>query len=138
MAGFKGLTFTVYPVVTSAGVLNASIVAGAAGTGTAVAGILDPVAGINRMYDPASVGLVPTASDTPSTWLPTVSAISATSVNDQYWAAVPGSTQGANNKLGTISVSLTAAAKDTVRASSVMNFKLSTNAFVIAATAGTF
>jgi len=135
MAGFQGLTFTVLPVVTSAGALNASIVAGT----SRVAGILDPVAGINRMYNPTSVGFAPVGgTDTAATWLPLVSSISATSVNDQYWTPVPGNTvPQPNNKIGTVSLNLTPATADTVRASSVMQFKLSQNAFVIIAT-GTF
>jgi hypothetical protein len=130
MAGFKNLTFVVQPVTLNGTSLNAGLVAGT----SRVAGILDPVAGINRTYDPASVGFTPSGSDATSVWLPLLNTITATTVNDQYWAAVPGSTQGANNKLGQVQISLTAGTSDTVRASSVMNFKLSPNALVIIAT----
>lgn len=141
MAGFQGLTFAVQPVVTSAGVLNTNIVVNT----SRVAGVLDPVSGINRMYNPTSVGFAPvTTVDTAATWLPLVTAISATTVNDQYWQPVfqgnSGGTQQVaqpNNKIGQVSLTLTPATADTVRASSVMQFKLSQNAFVILAT-GTF
>jgi hypothetical protein len=102
-----------------------------------VAGILDPAGGINRQYNPTSVGFTPTTGDTAAHWLPVVTSIAATTVNDQYWAPVPGVSQAANNKIGQVSLLLTAATADTVRASSVMQFKLSPNAFVIIAT-GTF
>jgi hypothetical protein len=130
MAGFKNLTFAVNPVTLNGTSLNSAIVAGT----SRVAGILDPVSGINRMYDPASVGFTPSGSDATSVWLPVVSTITATTVNDQYWAAVPGSTQGANNKMGQVQVTLTAGSSDTVRASSVMAFKLSPQALVLTAT----
>lgn len=142
MAGFQGLTFVVAPVVSAAGVLNtAAIIAGT----SRVAGILDPVAGINRMYNPTSVGFAPVGgTDTAATWLPLVSAISAVTVNDQYWQPVfqgnsGGSQQVAqpNTKTGQVILNLTPATADTVRASSVMQFRLSANAFVITAT-GTF
>jgi hypothetical protein len=141
MAGFQGLTFVVQPVVSAAGVLNASIVAGT----SRVAGILDPAGGINRMYNPTSVGFSPLGgTDTAATWLPIVTSISASSVNDQYWAPTfqSGGQTGAtvvnpNTKVGQVQLLLTAATADTVRASSVMQFKLSPNAFVIVAT-GTF
>lgn len=141
MAGFQGLTFVVQPVVTSAGALNTNIVAGT----SRVAGILDPAGGINRMYNPTSVGFTPqTGTDTAATWLPLVASITGSSVNDQYWASTfqSGGQSGAtivnpNTKYGQVQLVLTAATADTVRASSVMNFKLSSNAFVIVAT-GTF
>ena len=136
MAGFQGLTFVVAPVVLANGTLNtAAIVAGT----SRVAGILDPANGINRQYNPTSVGFAPVGgTDTAATWLPLVKSISSVSVNDQYWTAVPGNTTPQpNNKIGQVSLNLTAATADTVRASSVMQFKLSQNAFVITAT-GTF
>lgn len=134
MAGFQGLSFTVQPVVSSAGVLNASIVAGT----SRVAGILDPAGGLNRQYNPTSVGFAPvTGTDTAATWLPLVSSIAVTGVLDNYWLAIPGQSAATVAKPGVVTLVLTAATADTVRASSVMNFKLSSNAFVIIAT-GTF
>lgn len=140
MAGFQGLTFVVQPVTTSAGVLNTNIVAGT----SRVAGILDPAGGLNRMYNPTAVGFAPvTGTDTAATWLPIVTSIAASSVNDQYWTPTFVGTQtGAtvvnpNTKIGQVQLVLTAATADTVRASSVMNFRLSQYAFVIIAT-GTF
>jgi hypothetical protein len=112
-----------------------------------VAGILDPAGGINRMYNPTSVGLTPAGGDATSLWLPLVSAITPTSVNDLYWAPVasgvgsnsstPSVAINPNTKYGQITLNLTAGTSDTVRASSVMTFKLSQGAFVIIAT-GTF
>lgn len=139
MAGFQGLTFVVAPVVLANGTLNtAAIVAGT----SRVAGILDPAGGINRQYNPTSVGFAPVGgTDTAATWLPLVSSITATTVNDQYWQPVftGGTTQvpQPNNKIGQVTLNLTPATADTVRASSVMQFKLSQGAFVITAT-GTF
>lgn len=132
--GFQGLTLTAVPVVTFAGAV-ATISAG-----TAVAAILDPAGGINRVYNPYTVGYSgasgPQTSDTAATWLPTVSAAGLVGVvvNDQYWAAVPGVSQAANNKVGQVLLNLVPAAKDAVRASSVMNFRLSPNAIVFTTT----
>lgn len=135
MANFNGLTFAVVPAVTGAGVLNTAGLP----AGTVVAGILDPANGIHKIFNPQVVGLPVVTGDAYTKWLPTVAAApTAAIINDQYWAPVPGSTQGANNKLGQISLNLTPTATDTVNASSVMQYKLSANAIVITATAGTF
>jgi hypothetical protein len=140
--GFSGLTFTVQPIVQNTGTdavpvwtLNTAGLPAAA----IVAGILDPVAGINRTYNPTSVGYVPTAGDAVGKWLPAISAagLVATVVNDQYWAAVPGVSQSAINKYGVITMNLVAGTSDLVRASSVMQFKLSPNALILVTT-GTF
>ena len=136
--GFSGLTHTVQPVVQNTGTdaapvytLNASIVAGT----SVVSGILDPAGGINRQYNPVSVGFTPTTGDTAAHWLPLVSSISLVgNVLDNYWASIPGQSAATVGKPGQVQLVLTAAAADTVRASSVMNFRLSPNAFVIIAT----
>lgn len=137
MANFNGLTFAVVPAVTGAGALNTAGLP----AGTVVAGILDPANGVHRIFNPQTVGLPVVASDPYTKWLPTISTggITAATVNDQYWASVPGVSQAANNKFGQISVPLTPAAADTVNASSTLvNTKVSANALVITCTAGTF
>lgn len=136
--GFQGLTLTAVPVTTFAGAV-ATISAG-----TAVAGILDPGGGINRTYSPYAVGYTgssgPQTGDTAATWLPAVSAagLVGVSVNDQYWQPVfQGGTSQVpqpNNKVGQVILNLVPATKDAVRASSVMNFRLSPNAIVFTTT----
>lgn len=138
--GFTGLTMTVQPVVLNTGTDAAPVYSlNTAGipAGAVVAGILDPVNGINRMYNPTSVGYTPTATDAVGKWLPAVTSagLTATTIQDNYWTPATGSA-GAN-KFGQVSLNLTAGTSDAVRASSVMNFKLSQNAFVIVAS-GTF
>lgn len=137
--GFQGLTLTPVFVTTFAGALTGSLT-----SGTVVAAILDPVAGINRVYNPYTVGFSgssgPQTGDAASVWLPAVSTAGATAVvvNDQYWNAVPGnSTPQPNNKVGQVLLNLVPAAKDTVRSSSVMNFRLSPQAIVFT-TSSTF
>lgn len=137
MANFNGLTFAVVPAVTGAGVLNTAGLP----AGTVIAGILDPVNGVHRIFNPQTLGLPVASGDAYTKWLPVISTggVTAATVNDQYWAPVPGSTQGANNKIGQISIPLTPAAADTVDASSTLvNTKVSQNALVITCTAGTF
>ena len=122
------------PVVTGAGVLNTAGLP----SGSVVAGILDPAGGINRTYNPSSVGLSPASGNTAASWLPaTNGAITAASVLDNYWRAIPGQTDATTPKIGQVTLNLIPATNDTVRASSVMNFKLSPNALVILAS-GTF
>lgn len=133
--GFQGLTLTPVPVTTFAGALTGSLTAG-----TVVAAVLDPASGFNRIYNPYPEGFTgangPQTGDAASKWLPSVATggATATTVNDQYWAPVPGSTQGANNKVGQIQLNLVAGSADTVRASSVMQLKLSPNAIVFTTT----
>jgi hypothetical protein len=134
MAGFAGLTFTVQPVVLNSGALNTAGIP----SGSVVAGILDPAGGINRMYNPTSVGFAPAGGDTAAHWLPATSAaLTAASVLDNYWRSIPGQTDATVAKIGQVTMNLTAATADTVRASSVMSFKLSPNALVVLAS-GTF
>jgi hypothetical protein len=135
MANFNGLTFAVVPAVTGAGALNTAGLPAA----TVVAGILDPANGIHKIFNPQVLGLPVASGDAYTKWLPTVTvAPTAATVNDQYWAPVPGSTQGTNNKFGQITLNLSPTSADTVNASSVMQYKLSPNAIVITCTAGTF
>lgn len=137
--GFSGLTLTAVPVVVNSGTDAAPVYTlNTAGlpAATVVAGILDPAGGINRTYNPTTVGYAPVSGDAANKWLPVTSAVvSATQVQDNYWTPVTGTT-GAT-KVGQVSLNLTPAALDTVRASSVMQFKLSPNALVITAS-GTF
>jgi hypothetical protein len=136
--GFNALTFTVVPVIQNTGTDAAPVWTPATITaGTVVAGILDPVSGINRMYNPSSVGFTPTAGDAVGKWLPAVAGAGLTSVSvqDNYWTPVTGNSGG--NKYGQFLLTLTAGTADTVRASSVMQFRLSPNAFVLTTT-GTF
>lgn len=138
-AGFTNLTFSVQPVVLNTGTDAAPVYAlntSGIPSGSVVAGILDPAGGLNRQYNPTTVGFTPTSGDTAAHWLPaTNGALTAASVQDNIWTPITGST-GAT-KFGQVTLNLTPAAADTVRASSVMNFKLSPNAFVILAS-GTF
>lgn len=139
--GFTGLTLTAQPVVQNTNTDAAPVwtVNPALTSGTVVAGILDPAGGINRMYNPTSVGFTPSNGDAVGKWLPAINSagLVPTTVNDQYWASIPGQSGAANNKTGQLSLTLTAGTADTVRASSVMNFKLSPNAIVLTAS-GTF
>lgn len=136
MANFNGLTFTVQPAVTGAGAVNTA----ALPAGTVIAGILDPASGVNHIFNPQTKGLpVVTGTDTAATWLPVIgpNGLVATTVDDEYWAPVPGSTAGPHNKFGQIQVNLVPAAKDVVDASSVMAYKVSPNALFLVAS-GTF
>ena len=138
MAGFNGLTFTVQPVITAAGAVNtAGLVAGT----TLVAGILDPNS-TQRIFNPVAEGNpVVIGTDSAATWLPVVKSLTATTVNDQYWAPAFAESSATydnpNNQFGQVQLFLTPAAKNTVEASSVLNFYLSPHALVIVAT-GTF
>lgn len=139
MANFNGLTFAVVPAVTGAGALNTAGLPAA----TVVAGILDPANGIHKIFNPQVAGLPVASGDAYTKWLPTVTAApTAATVNDQYWQPVfqGGTTQvpQPNNKLGQITLNLSPAAADTVNSSSVMQYKLSSNALVVTCTAGTF
>jgi hypothetical protein len=137
MANFAGLTFAVVPVVTGAGALTAALTDGS----TLIAGIVDPTS-TQRIFNPQAEGNPVASGDTAATWLPVVEAISAASVNDQYWAPVFSGQSGAtvtnpNTKVGQVKLQLQAAAKNTVEAASVMTFWLSPQALLITAT-GTF
>lgn len=137
--GFQGLTLTAVPVTSFAGALTGSLTAG-----TVVAAVLDPASGFNRIYNPYTEGYTgavgPQTGDAASKWLPAVATagISATTINDQYWQPVfqGGTTQvpQPNNKIGQISLPLTPGSADAVRASSVMQLKLSPNAIVFTTT----
>jgi hypothetical protein len=136
MANFNGLTFAVVPVVTGAGALNTAGLP----AGTVVGGILDPANGVHRIFNPQVIGLPVAGGDAYTKWLPTIATagLTAASVVDNYWLAIPGQSAGAT-KYGQISMPLTPAAADTVNASSTLvNTKVSANAFVITCTAGTF
>ena len=131
MANFNGLTFAAVPVTTGAGALATS---GLTPGTTLIAGFMDPVAGV-RIFNPQTEGNPVASSDNATKWLPVLaSALSAATVNDQYWAEVPGSTQGANNKIGQVTLQLTPAAANSVEASSVMTYKLSPQAILLTAT----
>lgn len=143
MAGFNGLSFTVQPVITSAGVLNtAGIVAGT----SLIAGILDPTS-TDRIFNPVAEGNPVASGDAASKWLPVVSTgyPTATTVADNYWTPVfngvtfdSDSAVGlGQSKFGQVQLFLTPAAANTVEASSVLHFYLSPNALVLVAT-GTF
>lgn len=130
MAGFQGLTLTPIYATTDGQTFNTNLV-----TGLYVVGILDPVSGINRMYNPASVGYTPTGGDAASVWLPKVTAVTPISQVDAYWAPVfkdqSGATYTAKTKLGQVQVVLQAGTSDFVRGSSVMKFQLSANALLL-------
>lgn len=136
MANFNGLTFAVVPVVTGAGALTTALTDGT----TLIAGILDTNAGAgNKIFNPQTEGNAVASGDTAATWLPVVEALTAASVNDQYWAPVfqgeSGATENATNtKIGQITLQLSPAAKNVVEASSVMTYKLSPQALLITAT----
>jgi hypothetical protein len=135
--GFNALTFTVVPVIQNTGTDAVPVWTPATiAAGTVVAGILDPISGINRMYNPTSVGFTPTAGDAVGKWLPAVNSAGLTSVSvtDAYWVPAGGSSKTA---YGQFLLTLTAGTSDTVRASSVMSFRLSPGAFVLTTT-GTF
>ena len=127
--GVQGLALTAVPVTTFAGALTGSLTAG-----TVVAAVLDPASGFNRIYNPYPEGLTPQTGDAASKWLPAVAAggATATQVQDNYWTPVSG-TPGAT-KTGQIQLNLTPGTSDTVRASSVMQLKLSPNAIVFTTT----
>lgn len=140
--GFGGLTITAVPVVNNTGsdiapvwTLNTTSLPAA----TVIAGILDPAGGINRLYNPFTVGLTAASGDAVAKWLPQINSngLVATQVYDNYWAAIPGQVAATSYKFGQIAVTLTPGTSDTVRASSVMSFRVSPNAFFLVAT-GTF
>lgn len=131
---------SVAPVVLN-GALNSALVAGALGTGVLIVGILDPTT-LDKKFDPVAEGNPVVSADAAATWLPTLTAISAATVNDQYWAPTFTGTQtGAtlvnpNNSLGMVTLQLTPAAKNTVEAPSVMTYKVSPGAIVLYLAAG--
>src|SRR5271167_4307296 len=118
--GFQGLTLVPVQMTSFAGVLTTSLPAG-----TVIAGILDPVNGVHRIFNPYTVGLQPQSGDAASKWLPQVGAtgLVPTSVVDAYWAPVfqgdeSGATYTAQTKYGQIGIPLVAGTSDTVNASS--------------------
>lgn len=143
MANFQGLTFAVVPVMTGAGALNT--VGVTLGT-TMIAAIVDPTS-TQRIFNPQAEGNPVASGDNATVWLPVLETMTATTVNDQYWAPVAsgiGSTYNTpsvpvnpNDKIGQVQIQLTPAAKNTVEASSVMKYYLSPQALIITAT-GTF
>jgi hypothetical protein len=132
MAGFSGLTFAVVPLV-EAGVVNAGLVAGT----TVIAGILDPISA-ERIFNPAAEGNPVASGDAYTKWLPVIKTISGTTVVDNYWASVPGSTVPGPTSTGQVKLVLSPAAANTVEASSVLEFWLSPQALILTCTAGTF
>lgn len=127
MTNFAGLTFAAVPVITGAGALNTALVAGT----TVIAGIVDPTS-TQRIFNPQAEGNpVVSGTDSYTVWLPVLSTISAASVVDNLQSSAP-------TEIGQITLTLKPAAKNTIEASSVMNFKVSPQAIIITCTAGTF
>lgn len=137
MANFNGLTFAVVPVVTGAGALNTAGVT--LGT-TMIAAIVDPTS-TQRIFDPQAEGNAVVAADNATKWLPVISALTAATQVDNYWAPVfvqqTGATSAPKTDIGQVTIKLTPAAANVVEASSVLTFYVSPRALMITAT-GTF
>jgi hypothetical protein len=118
---------TVVPVVT-AGALNTNLA-----VGNVVVGFLDPIQG-DRIFDAVAEGNAVASGDHASVWLPTVKAILATQITDNYWAPVFAANSASFTppvSVGQIKLELTAAASNVVEAPSVLTFFLSPKALVL-------
>lgn len=132
-AGFGSLTFDAVPVMVNSGTdaapnweLNANLVAGT----TVIAGILDPTT-TQRIFNPVAEGNAVASGDAYTKWLPVLASITAAAVVDNYQSGAP-------TEYGQITLKLTPAPANVVEAPSVMTYRVSPQAFVITATAGTF
>jgi hypothetical protein len=126
MANFNGLTF--------AGALNTA----ALPAGTVIAAIVD-LETMTKVFNPQAEGNAVASGDAYTKWLPTLTALSAATVDDQYWSPIPGSAvPEPNTKAGQITLNLTPAPANTVESPSVMTYRVSPNALIVTCTGGTF